>query len=79
MRAARNWDDAYNFEAAEWYQGLTPAPVLDFSAAHFECKLDSWHDGGTHRIFIGNVIGAGISGHPTLAYHHRKFGRFVPF
>lgn len=70
---------AYDFGAADWHQGVTPAPVLDHAAATFECKLDSWHDGGTHRIFIGAVEAASISGLVTLAYHHRKYGRFVPF
>ena len=69
----------YDFAAADWHKGVTSAPVLDHAAATFECKLDSWHDGGTHRIFIGQVIAANISGLTTLAYHHRKYGRFVAF
>ena len=69
---------AYDFGAAQWYQGVADSPVLEFAAATFECRLDSWHDGGTHRIFIGNVVSASISGLPVLAYHHRKFGRFTP-
>ncbi|MDE2385738.1 MAG: flavin reductase family protein [Alphaproteobacteria bacterium] len=70
---------AYDFTAADWHKGATPAPVLDHAAATFECKLDSWHDGGTHRIFIGEVLAASISGLATLAYHHRRFGRFQAF
>jgi flavin reductase (DIM6/NTAB) family NADH-FMN oxidoreductase RutF len=69
----------YDFSAADWHKGATPAPVLDHAAATFECVLDSWHDGGTHRIFIGAVKAASISGLVTLAYHHRKYGRFVAF
>jgi flavin reductase (DIM6/NTAB) family NADH-FMN oxidoreductase RutF len=70
---------AYDFAAADWHGGATQAPVLDHAAATFECELDTWHDGGTHRIFIGRVVAASISGLVTLAYHHRKFGRFVAF
>lgn len=70
---------AYDFNHAQWYSGVANNPMLEFAAATFECRLDSWHDGGTHRIFIGNVVAASISGLPVLAYHHRKFGKFVPF
>ena len=52
---------------------------LGWAAATFELELDSWHDAGTHRIFVGKVLAASISGLPTLAYHHRKFGKFVAF
>lgn len=70
---------AYDFTAADWKQGVTAAPVLDHAAATFECALEAWHDGGTHRIFIGAVKAASISGLTTLAYHQRKYGRFTPF
>jgi len=41
------------------------------------CGLDSWHDVGTHRIFMGRVENA-ISGHDApLLYHNRQFGKFT--
>ena len=70
---------AYDFAAADWREGKGGVPVLEHAAATFELELDSWHDGGTHRIFIGRVLAASISGLNTLAYHHRKFGRFQAF
>ena len=71
--------EAYDFAAADWREGLGGVPVLEKAAATFEMALDSWHDAGTHRIFIGHVLAASISGLATLAYHHRKFGRFQTF
>lgn len=70
---------AYDFTAADWRAGSGGVPVLQQAAATFELELDSWHDAGTHRIFIGRVVVAVISGLATLAYHHRKFGRFQAF
>ena len=70
---------AYDFAAADWREGQGGVPVLEHAAATFELELDSWHDAGTHRILIGRVLAASISGLNTLAYHHRKFGRFQAF
>jgi len=71
--------EAYDFRVADWHAGPSTSPLLDHAAATFDCKLDSWYDAGTHRVFIGEVLSATISGLTTLAYHHRKYGRFVPF
>lgn len=70
---------AYDFAAGDWRVGQGGAQVLAHAAATFELELDSWHDAGTHRILIGCVLAAEISGLNTLAYHHRKFGRFQAF
>jgi len=70
---------AYDFSAGTWRQGQGGSPVLELAAATFETALDQWHDAGTHRIFVGRVLAASISGLTTLAYHHRKFGRFKAF
>lgn len=69
----------YDFAAADWRNGQGGVPVLEHAAATFELELDSWHDGGSHRIFVGRVLAASISGLHTLAYHHRTFGRFQAF
>ena len=70
---------AYDFSAADWHEGVGGVPVLDHAAATFEAKLHQFHDAGTHRIFVGEVLAASISGLTTLAYHHRTFGRFQAF
>ncbi len=70
---------AYDFAAGDWRVGQGGAPVLEHAAATFELELESWSDAGTHRILVGRVLAAAISGLNTLAYHHRKFGRFQAF
>jgi flavin reductase (DIM6/NTAB) family NADH-FMN oxidoreductase RutF len=52
--------------------------VLGGASATFICGLESFHDAGTHRIFMGRVEEA-ISGTVSpLLYHNRSFGRFEP-
>lgn len=70
---------SYDFASADWREGKGGSPVLEHAAATFELELETWLDGGTHRIFVGRVLAASISGLATLAYHHRRFGKFVAF
>ncbi len=67
---------AYDFSAAKWLHdyGL---PVLEGAAANFICDLDTYHDAGTHRIFIGRVTQAIHGGPAPLVYSHRAFGKFT--
>jgi flavin reductase (DIM6/NTAB) family NADH-FMN oxidoreductase RutF len=70
--------EAYEFEAGQWHVAAHGLPLLNDASAYFICALDSWHDAGTHRIFMGRVEQA-ISGTVSpLLYHNRTFGRFVP-
>ena len=67
---------AYEFEAGQWHDAAHGLPLLNNASAYFVCALDSWHDAGTHRIFMGRVEQA-ISGTVSpLLYHNRTFGRF---
>ena len=43
------------FELAAWQAGLGGAPLLDGAIAHFECRCVTVHEGGDHRILIGEV------------------------
>jgi flavin reductase (DIM6/NTAB) family NADH-FMN oxidoreductase RutF len=70
--------DAYVFDDAQWTASSHSLPVLGGASATFICGLDSFHDAGTHRIFMGRVEEA-ISGTVSpLLYHNRSFGRFEP-
>jgi 4-hydroxyphenylacetate 3-hydroxylase, reductase component len=44
------------FEEGVWGAGLGGAPVLSGCAAVFECVSHAAHDGGDHRLFIGQVL-----------------------
>jgi flavin reductase (DIM6/NTAB) family NADH-FMN oxidoreductase RutF len=43
------------FEEGAWSAGLGGAPVLAGCAAVLECERYAAHDGGDHRLFIGQV------------------------
>jgi flavin reductase (DIM6/NTAB) family NADH-FMN oxidoreductase RutF len=46
---------ADRFEGVAWRAGVGGAPVLDGTAAVFECRHHSHHEAGDHVIFIGQV------------------------
>ena len=41
-------------------KGVTGAPVFDEAIAYLDCEVRHTHDLGTHTLFIGEVIDAGI-------------------
>jgi flavin reductase (DIM6/NTAB) family NADH-FMN oxidoreductase RutF len=69
---------AYEFEDAQWHAAAYGLPLLNEASAYFICALDSWHDAGTHRIFMGRVEQAVSGTVSPLLYHNRTFGRFTP-
>jgi flavin reductase (DIM6/NTAB) family NADH-FMN oxidoreductase RutF len=70
--------EAYDFSRHEWQSGPNGMPLVVNAAAHFECDVESIHDAGTHRIFIGRVISAERGLAPPLIYSNRNFGRMAP-
>ncbi len=71
--------EPYEFKSSLWTDGFHGQPLLIEAAAKFECEVDSIHDAGTHRIFIGRVIAASSGTHAPLIYSSRSFGRTAPF
>ena len=69
--------EAYHFDPAQWSAGPHGLPVLAGVSAYFICALDSWHDAGTHRIFMGRVEQAVSGTVSPLLYHNRTFGKFL--
>lgn len=68
---------AYDFTQSKWSENNKAGPVLESAAANFLCRLETFYEAGTHRIFIGRVIEAQHNGALPLVYSHRKFGRFL--
>ncbi len=52
-------DGALNGRAVR--DGVTGAPVFEEAIAWFECEVRQSHDLGTHTLFIGEVVDAGIN------------------
>lgn len=70
---------AYDFSLHGWEKGHTGLPILSGSAAHFECTVETIHDAGTHRIFIGRVVSAVRGDSAPLLYANRSYGRMNSF
>jgi flavin reductase (DIM6/NTAB) family NADH-FMN oxidoreductase RutF/DNA-binding GntR family transcriptional regulator len=64
------------FQAIAVTDGVLGAPLLADALAHIECKVVERVTGGTHTIFLGEVVHASAqAGHP-LTYFRGDFGRF---
>jgi flavin reductase (DIM6/NTAB) family NADH-FMN oxidoreductase RutF len=73
MFASRSDD---KFAAADVSYGERGLPLIGGSLAHVECNLVDEAHGGTHTVFLADVVNAeGFAGDP-LAYYRGKFGRF---
>jgi flavin reductase (DIM6/NTAB) family NADH-FMN oxidoreductase RutF len=68
------------FEEGAWSAGLGGAPVLAGCAAVLECERYAAHEGGDHRLFIGQVQRwADLSVAPLLFQggHYRLLGEVL--
>jgi flavin reductase (DIM6/NTAB) family NADH-FMN oxidoreductase RutF len=68
----------YDFEQHVWLDGQALGlPILKAATASFECELESFHDAGTHRIFLGRVISALRGDTEPMVYSNRHYGRMI--
>lgn len=67
----------YDFTAHDWRTGVTGVPLVSEATAVFECELESSHDAGSHRIFIGRVVAAQGGSTEPLIYCNRAFRRIA--
>lgn len=49
------------FDGVAWDPGTSGCPILEGSLAVCECDVEQAIEAGDHTIFIGRVIGAGVS------------------
>ncbi len=68
----------YDFACADWNAARTGAPVLTGAVANFDCTVESAHDAGTHRIFIGRVQAALAEPRTPLAFSNRSYQALRP-
>jgi flavin reductase (DIM6/NTAB) family NADH-FMN oxidoreductase RutF len=43
------------------HRGMTGAPIFEESIAWMDCELRESHDLGTHTLFVGEVVDAGVN------------------
>jgi len=53
-------------------------PVLGGVLAHLECRVRDAFPGGTHTVFVGEVLHAQAAEGEPLAYFRGRFGRLAP-
>jgi flavin reductase (DIM6/NTAB) family NADH-FMN oxidoreductase RutF len=70
--------EGYVFDDAQWSAAMHGLPLLSGASATFICSMHSFHDVGTHRVFMGLVEEAVSGTVSPLLYHNRSFGRFEP-
>lgn len=73
--ADRNAD---RFSTGIWTTGATGSPLLDNALVTLDCMIDSSFTRGTHRVYIGKVVGIGTSSGKPLVYANREFVRTHP-
>jgi flavin reductase (DIM6/NTAB) family NADH-FMN oxidoreductase RutF/nitroreductase len=66
------------FDDVSHHLGWRGTPILDGAAAHLECELVSETEAETHTIFIGEVVGGGVSGASPLLYHDGAYKGLTP-
>ncbi len=44
---------------AAWHEAETGSPILEGAIAYFDCRVTARHDGGTHSVFLGEIVAGG--------------------
>lgn len=59
-------------------EGQTGAPIFEEAVAYLECEVRHAHDVGTHTLFLGEVVAAGVrddeAGIASIADTRMKYG-----
>lgn len=64
------------FRGVEISDGKLGVPLLRDALANLECRVVETISGGSHTIFVGEVVGAEARAGDPLAYFRGGFGRF---
>ncbi|PIC57978.1 GntR family transcriptional regulator [Sporosarcina sp. P12(2017)] len=65
------------FKDIETVEGKLGEPILKDTLAHLECRVVQEVTGGTHSVFLAEVIHADSEERNPLTYYRGKFGRFI--
>lgn len=61
------------FDGVRYTTQATGSPILDGVLAWADCELRAEHAGGDHTIFVGEVVGAGMSEAVPLISYRGEF------
>lgn len=63
------------FKDVAYRRGITGAPVIDGALAAVECRTSEAVEGGSHTVFLANVVAAAAFNGDPLTYFKGGFGR----
>jgi len=66
------------FNTGEWTTLVTGSPVLDGALVALDCELESSTTHGSHRIYIGRVLGVASTQATPLVYCDRGYVQTTP-
>lgn len=66
---------AQKFDGVSVRRGEGGLPLLHDALAHIECRVTETVTGGTHTVFLGEVVQAAGRDGPPLTYFRGRFGR----
>lgn len=67
---------ADRFAAVSWRPGPAGSPILDGTAAWFDCRMHQIVEAGDHAILVGRIVGFANSGRNGLGYARGSY--FTP-
>lgn len=71
--------DPEAFARLGWTAGVDGAPLVDGSVARFECRLHAVHEGGDHRVIVGEVERFSFSEGEPLIFVQGGYAAPKPF
>jgi len=66
------------FEGVDCTDSANGMPLLNGTAAHFECRTEARHYSGDHVIFIGHVLKYSHADRDALGYHRGRYISTTP-
>ncbi len=66
------------FEGITCNYSANGMPLLEGTAAHFECRTEARHYSGDHVIFIGHVLHYSHADRDALGYHRGRYISTTP-
>ena len=79
--AGREIEGKDRFAGVETFTLETGSPLIYGALAYFDCRVSTTHEGGTHTIFIADVLAAAVSATDSkenpLVYFNRNYRRLI--
>jgi len=69
--------DGQDFNGVDWREGPERLPLLSGCLARFLCRHSATHDGGDHKIIVGEVLRADWRDGNPVIFSQGHYGRFT--